>query len=110
MKIKIQTVFLFPLVFFLSLVTPGVTQAQCFSCSATTFTVNLSTKADTAWVLTNTGRSGSCCSGMGSSCIKFVIFTNPGSDLISFDVTNPAPSGSGIYQIDCGATVTIGQP
>src|SRR5688500_16234516 len=83
-------------------------RSQCAVCSATTFTVNLAAKADTAWILASTVRSGTCCTG--SNCIKFIVFLNPGSDLLSFDVTNPAPSGSAFYQINCGSSVSIGQP
>lgn len=82
--------------------------SQCAVCTATTFTVNLTSKADTAWVLASTARSGTCCTG--SNCIKFIVYLNPGSDLLSFNVTNPAPSGSAFYQINCGSSVSIGQP
>jgi hypothetical protein len=91
---------------FLSSVYQGF--SQCTNCSANTITVNLSSKADTAWVQTNIARSGTCCAG--SNCVKFVVYLNPGSDLLNFNVTNPAPSGSAFYEVNCGAPVSIGQP
>jgi gliding motility-associated-like protein len=82
--------------------------SQCTSCNAVTFTANLSSKADTSWVFTGTTRSGTCCTG--SNCIRFIVYLNPGSDLLSFNVANPAPSGAAFYQVNCGSTVSIGQP
>ncbi|MCE3227872.1 MAG: hypothetical protein K0S32_2423, partial [Bacteroidetes bacterium] len=86
----------------------GKLKAQCTVCGATTFTVNLTSQVDTAWTQSGPVRNGTCCAG--SNCIKFVVFVNPGSDLLSFDVTNPSPSGSAFYQINCGGTVSIGTP
>jgi hypothetical protein len=82
--------------------------AQCVPCGAVTFTVNLSSKPDTAWVQNGPVRSGTCCTG--SQCVNFVVYLNPGSDLLSFDVTNPSPSGSAFYQINCGPQISIGTP
>ena len=80
-------------------------QAQC---NAPTFTVNLSAAADTSWTLSGQGRSGNCCGS--SNCVTFVVTLHPGSELISFDVTNPSPSGSAFYQVNCGTPVSIGTP
>jgi|GEM_PF-1685786 len=99
------------LLFFLGLILfllPTESIAQCTNCGAVTQTVNLSSKADTAWVQNGPSRSGTCCAG--SNCVTFIVYVNPGSDLLSFDVTNPAPSGAAYYQINCGNTVSIGQP
>jgi gliding motility-associated-like protein len=83
-------------------------KAQCVPCGAITFTINLSSKADTAYVQNGPARSGTCCTG--SNCVNFVVYLNPGSDLLSFNVTNPAPSGSAFYQINCGPQISIGTP
>ncbi|MBA3663096.1 MAG: gliding motility-associated C-terminal domain-containing protein [Bacteroidetes bacterium] len=94
--------------FFFAILLGGKIHSQCAPCGAVTFTVNLTPKADTAWTQNGPVRSGTCCSGTG--CVKFVVFLNPGSDLLSFNVTNPAPSGSAFYQINCGPQVSIGTP
>lgn len=80
---------------------------QCAPCAATTFNVDLSSTTDTVWKISST-RSGSCCSG--TNCIRFNILLNPGSDLLNFDVINPAPSGAGTYDINCDTAVAIGTP
>lgn len=80
-------------------------QAQC---SAPSFSVNLSAAADTSWILSGQARSGNCCGS--SNCLTFVVSLHPNSELISFDVTNPAPSGSAFYQVNCGTPVSIGTP
>jgi hypothetical protein len=94
-------------VFFLFiLVSVTKTFSQC-SGTAPTFTVDLSTKADTAWTISST-RSGSTCSS--TTCIMFIVTLNPQTTLLNFDVTNPAPSGAAYYQINCGASIAVGTP
>ncbi|HET6992507.1 MAG TPA: hypothetical protein VFJ43_14335, partial [Bacteroidia bacterium] len=83
----------------------GKAEAQCPACSALTVNVNLSSVTDTAWTFSAT-RSGDCCTG--TNCIRFNVTLNPASDLLSFDVTNPSPSGSAFYQINCGPMISIG--
>jgi hypothetical protein len=77
-------------------------------CTAPNFNVNFAAAADTSWTLTNTGRSGICCGS--SNCVRFNVTTNPNTDLISFTVSNPSPSGSAFYQVNCGPPVSIGTP
>lgn len=84
------------------------TKAQCPACTALTFTVNLTSKVDTAWKLVSQTRSGNCCGD--NNCIKFIVYLNPGSDLLNFNVTNPAPSGSAFYSINCGTLTSINTP
>jgi hypothetical protein len=82
------------------------TNAQC-SGTAITYTVDLSSKTDTAWTFSST-RSGNACTG--TNCIQFVVILNPLSTTIGFDVTNPAPGGGATYQVNCGASISIGTP
>jgi gliding motility-associated-like protein len=77
-------------------------------CTAPAFNVNLSAKADTTWTLSGQTRGGVCCGS--SNCVTFTVTTNPGTELISFDVTSPSPSGSAYYQVNCGTPVSIGTP
>lgn len=77
-------------------------------CTAPTYNVDLSAKTDTSWVLADASRGGNCCGS--SNCITFNVTINEGTELISFDVTNPSPSGSAFYQVNCGAPVSIGTP
>ena len=77
-------------------------------CTAPSFTVDLSANTDSTWVLHSQVRDGVCCGS--SNCVTFTVFTSPGSELISFDVTNPSPSGSAYYQVNCGTPVSIGTP
>jgi len=77
-------------------------------CTAPSFNVNLSSQTDTIWTLSNQPRSGVCCGS--SNCVTFSVSVNPGTELISFDVTSPSPSGSAYYQVNCGAPVSIGTP
>ncbi len=77
-------------------------------CTAPSFTVDLSAQADTTWTLVNETRGGVCCGS--SNCVTFNVTTNPNTELISFDVTNPSPSGSAFYQVNCGTPVSIGTP
>jgi gliding motility-associated-like protein len=93
--------------FLFSILLANQADAQCPTCTATTVTVNLSSQTDTAWTL-DTTRNGNCCSD--NNCIKFIVFLNPASDLLEFDVTNPSPSGSANYQINCGPLTPIGTP
>jgi gliding motility-associated-like protein len=90
------------LIFFLSFY---LVKSQC---TAPAFNVNLSGKADTTWTLTGQTRAGVCCGS--SNCVTFTVITNPGTELISFDVTSPSPSGSAYYQVNCGTPVSIGTP
>jgi gliding motility-associated-like protein len=77
-------------------------------CTAPSFNVNLSAKADTSWSLSGTSRAGICCGS--SNCITFNLTLNPNTDLINFKVSNPAPSGAAFYQVNCGTPVSIGTP
>lgn len=84
-------------------------------CTAPTFTLDLRAKADTTFILKNQTRGGVCCVGSStlvssSNCVSFVVYLNPNTELISFDVTSPAPSGSAYYQVNCGTPVSIGTP
>src|ERR1041385_7938996 len=81
-------------------------KAQCPTCTATTFNVNLSATTDSAWT-TSCVRNGDCCTG--KNCVRFNVTLNPGSDLLNFIVSNPSPSGSAYYQINCGPQIPIGQ-
>lgn len=87
------------------LVLTNLVKAQC---TAPSFSVNLSAATDTTWILSGQTRSGTCCGS--SNCVTFVVTLNPNSELISFDVTNPSPSGSAYYQVNCGTPVSIGTP
>ena len=96
----------------LSIFTLNTIKSQC---TAPTFTVNLSAAADTSYVLSNQTRGGVCCVGSStlvssSNCVSFLVYINPNTELISFDVTNPSPSGSAYYQVNCGTPVSIGTP
>jgi gliding motility-associated-like protein len=77
-------------------------------CNAPAFSINLSGAADTTYVLSGQVRGGTCCGS--SNCVTFTVTTHPNSELISFDVTNPSPSGSAYYQVNCGTPVSIGTP
>jgi large repetitive protein len=79
-------------------------------CSAITINVDLSSNPDTTYVLTGQTRNGLCCLQTGTKCIRFNITVNPLSDLINFQVANPAPPGGAFYQIDCGAPTSLGTP
>lgn len=81
--------------------------AQCSTCSATTFNVDLSAAIDTTYSVQSV-RNGNCCTG--SNCIRFNITINFGSSFVNFSVANPSPSGSAYYQIDCGPQTSIGFP
>jgi len=91
--------------FYISLLTSNLLNAQC---NAPGFSVNLTAQEDTTWTLVNTTRGGTCCGS--NNCVTFTVTTNPNSELISFDVTNPSPSGSAFYQVNCGAPISIGTP
>jgi gliding motility-associated-like protein len=82
-------------------------RSQCSTCSATSFTIDLSAAVDTVYSIQSV-RNGNCCTG--TNCIKFNITLNPGSTYVNFSVLNPAPSGSAYYQIDCGPQTSIGTP
>jgi len=97
---------------FLSFIIVNTIKSQC---TAPTFTVNLSAVADTSFTLSNQTRGGVCCVGSStlvssSNCVSFLVYINPNTELISFDVTNPSPSGSAYYQVNCGTPVSIGTP
>ena len=77
-------------------------------CTSPSFNVDLSAKTDTSWTLKGAVRGGTCCGS--NSCVTFNVIINPGTEIISFDVTNPSPSGSAFYQINCGTPVSIGTP
>jgi len=81
--------------------------AQCTTCSATTFTIDLSGATDTSIVIEST-RNGNCCSG--TNCIRFNITLHPGANFVNMSVANPAPNGSAFYQINCGPQTSLGTP
>jgi len=103
-KYKIQRMKKLALVL-LCLLVINSAQAQC---TAPSYTIDLSAQTDTTWILYNTPRGGNCCGS--PNCVTFNVTTNPGSELISFDVTNPSPSGSAYYQVNCGPPISIGTP
>lgn len=74
----------------------------------TTIDIDLSGSKDTSVTIT-TNRNGNVCSG--TNCVKFNITLNPGSDLLSLDVKNPAPPGnSAFYQVNCGSQTSLASP
>lgn len=78
--------------------------AQSCSCDATVpiITIDLSASADTNWTISNTALNGMCCSASGADqCVTFNVTVNSASDLLNFQVLNPAPV-SGFYQVNCG--------
>lgn len=77
-------------------------------CTAPSFTIDLRNSIDTTAIIKNQTRGGECCGS--SNCVTFLVYSNTNSDLISFDVTNPAPSGSAFYQVNCGTAISIGTP
>ncbi|MCD6019330.1 MAG: C-terminal target protein [Bacteroidetes bacterium] len=77
-------------------------------CTAPSFTVDLRGAIDTTAIIENKTRAGVCCGS--SNCVTFLVYSNSSSDLIGFDVTNPSPSGSAYYQVNCGTPVSIGTP
>ncbi len=84
-------------------------------CTSPTYTLNFSAAADTSCVIKNKSRGGVCCVGSStmtasSNCISFLLYLNPGTEIITFDVTSPSPSGSAYYQLNCGTPVAIGAP
>ena len=81
--------------------------SQCPSCSATTYSFDLSSSIDTS-VSVSSNRNGNCCTG--TNCIRFNIQINPGCSFVNFSVENPAPSGAAYYQINCGPQTSIGTP
>jgi large repetitive protein len=91
-------------------VTSQVCDCSTGGCSAVTIPVNLAGATDTTYVLNGQTRSGLCCLQTGTKCIRFNINVNPLSDLINFQVANPAPPGGAFYQIDCGAPQSLGTP
>ena len=93
------------ILFIISLLLINSTYSQC---TAPSFNVDLSATTDTSWTLSGAHRNGVCCGS--SNCVTFNVIINPGTELISFDVTNPSPSGSAYYQVNCGAPVSIGTP
>ncbi|MBI2968426.1 MAG: PKD domain-containing protein [Bacteroidetes bacterium] len=86
-----------------------------FSCdpTVTDTNVDLSSKSDTIWLMTNHNivRNEHCCSASGSdACFRFNILLNSQTEEVSFDVQNPAPpQGSAFYQINCGPQITLGE-
>jgi len=81
--------------------------SQCPSCSATSFTFDLSASIDTT-VSIQSVRNGDCCTG--TNCVRFNLTINPGCSFVNFSVANPSPSGSAYYQINCGPQTSIGTP
>ncbi|MBA3665873.1 MAG: hypothetical protein H0W61_16965 [Bacteroidetes bacterium] len=86
----------------------GQLKAQCPGCTALTFSVNLSAALDTSYALVNQVRGGNCCGD--NNCVKFIVVLNPNADLLNFNVTNPSPSGSAFYSVNCGSLTSIGTP
>jgi gliding motility-associated-like protein len=92
-------------IFLLSITFVNLVEAQC---TAPSFTVNLTASTDTTAIISHQTRAGVCCGS--SNCVTFLVYANPSSELISFDVTSPSPSGSAYYQVNCGTPVSIGTP
>ncbi len=92
-----------------------VTSDECTcasgDCDAVEIAVDLSMASDTIWYWdSDINRSGYCCSSpSGHECIKFVISISPQSEEVSFDVTNPGPSGGAFYRINCGPNHSLGE-
>lgn len=92
-------------ILFFSFIIASNLKAQC---TAPSFTVDLRASMDTTAIIANETRGGVCCGS--SNCVTFLVYSNANSDLIGFDVTNPSPSGSAYYQVNCGTPVSIGTP
>jgi gliding motility-associated-like protein len=75
-------------------------------CTAPNFNVDLSAAPDTTWMLSGTSRGGLCCGS--SNCVRFNVTIHANTGLISFKVSNPSPSGSAFYQVNCGPPISIG--
>ncbi len=82
-------------------------QTQCTG--APSFTVNLSSKADSVWLSSSVTRNGSCCSG-GSNCVEFIVTLSANAEAIVLEIASGAtPPGSLTYTVNCGAPTNIGE-
>lgn len=99
------------LILFLSFFLNNEVFSQCDTCDNTiTFIVDLSASPDSTWISPETDRNGVCCNNFGLRCLRFIVYTHPGTDQISFNIaTPPIPPGQ-FYQYDCGPYVSAGEP
>ncbi len=83
---------------------------QCDTCnSVITYYIDLSSTPDSVWLSPDTQRDGVCCGNPGE-CIRFIVTTNPSSNMLAFAIaTPPIPPGQ-FYQYDCGPLVSAGEP
>ncbi|MCX7954384.1 MAG: PKD domain-containing protein [Bacteroidales bacterium] len=74
--------------------------------------VDLSQNSDTVWISPQIIRNGQCCGvSHPNVCVQFIIYTNPNTESIVFNVHSGAiPPGSLFYQINCGPPTPVGQP
>jgi len=92
------------LCFFFILAAKGYAQT-----CASPMVVDLSKSADTSVSYPGLSRSGTCCgSASNTTCIVFLVKVNPGTDMINFNWSQTAASGS--YTINCGTPVALGTP
>ena len=83
-------------------------QTQCDG-NTPKFTVNLSAKADSVWLSSSVGRSGTCCAG-GANCVEFLVTLSPNAEAVVLEIASGAqPSGSLTYTVNCGTPTAIGQ-
>lgn len=83
-------------------------QSQCNG-NTPTYTLDLSSKADSIWISPLSGRNGSCCSG-GNNCVQFIVKLSANAEAIVLQIeSGAAPSGSLTYTVNCGTPTAIGQ-
>ncbi|MBN2681760.1 MAG: PKD domain-containing protein [Bacteroidales bacterium] len=108
---KINSIKIIPLIILLSLFFNSPVFSQCDTCDNTiTFYVDLTASPDSTWISPETNRDGVCCDNAGLRCLRFIVYTHPSTDQISFNIaTPPIPPGQ-FYQYDCGPYVSAGEP
>lgn len=81
--------------------------AQC-GINTPTFTVDLSSNSDSAWISPDAVRMDTCCGSTGN-CIAFILTLAPDAQGILFDVCDGAlPPGALFYQVACGPQTPVG--
>lgn len=88
--------------------------AQSGNCDPNTpfFAADLTGNPDSIWISPSESRSDNCCgSSNPDRCIEFEILLDVNAMGIAFNIASGAvPTGSMFYQINCGATVAVGDP